>query len=92
MRILVTAGPTCEDLDPVRFLTNRSSGRMGYAIAAAAAARGHEAVLVSGPTALDPPDGATVVPVRSAADMLKNLSEQTAKDDIAATAMGTPAK
>jgi len=70
MRILVTAGPTCEDLDPVRFLTNRSSGRMGYAVAAEAAARGHETILVSGPTALDPPEGTRLVPVRSAADML----------------------
>jgi phosphopantothenoylcysteine decarboxylase/phosphopantothenate--cysteine ligase len=71
MRILVTAGPTCEDLDPVRYLTNRSSGRMGYAVAAEAAARGHETMLVSGPTALEPPPGARLVPVRSAADMLE---------------------
>jgi len=70
MRILVTAGPTCEDLDPVRFLTNRSSGRMGNAIAAEAVARGHDTLLVSGPTALEPPPGARCVPVRSAADML----------------------
>jgi phosphopantothenoylcysteine decarboxylase/phosphopantothenate--cysteine ligase len=71
MRILVTAGPTCEDLDPVRYLTNRSSGRMGYAVAAAAVARGHDTVLVSGPTAIEPPPGARLVPVRSAADMLE---------------------
>ncbi len=70
MRILVTAGPTCEDLDPVRFLTNRSSGRVGYAIAAEAARRGHDVICVSGPTALAEPEGATVVGVRSAADML----------------------
>ena len=50
--VLVTAGPTCEDLDPVRFLTNRSSGRMGYALAEAAARRGARVVLVSGPVAL----------------------------------------
>lgn len=71
MRILVTAGPTCEDLDPVRYLTNRSSGKMGYAIAAEAAQRGHEVVLVTGPTALEPPAGVEAVPVRSAADMLE---------------------
>jgi len=71
MRILVTAGPTCEDIDPVRYLTNRSSGRMGYAAAAEAARRGHHVVLVSGPTSLDPPEGVRLVPVRSAADMLE---------------------
>ena len=70
MRILVTAGPTCEDIDPVRTLTNRSSGRMGYAVAAEAARRGHQVVLVSGPTALDPPAGVELVAARSAADML----------------------
>ena len=53
--VLVTAGPTCEDIDPVRFLTNRSSGKMGYAVAAAAASRGAKVVLVSGPTALEAP-------------------------------------
>ena len=68
-RVLVTAGPTCEDLDPVRFVGNRSSGRMGYALAAEAADRGARVVLVSGPCALDPPTGAKVVGVRSAADM-----------------------
>ncbi len=52
MRLLITAGPTREPLDPVRFLSNRSSGKMGYALAAAAAARGHEVTLVSGPVAL----------------------------------------
>lgn len=71
MKILITAGPTCEDIDPVRFLTNRSSGRTGYAIAAEAARRGHEVVLVSGPTALPAPAGADVVPVRSAEGMLR---------------------
>src|SRR5580692_7961880 len=55
--IIVTAGPTCEDLDPVRFLTNRSSGKMGYALAQAAGRRGARVVLVSGPTDLKIPDG-----------------------------------
>ena len=70
MKILVTAGPTCEDIDPVRFLTNRSSGRTGYAVAAEAAERGHDVVLVSGPTHLRPPAGVNVIAVRSADDML----------------------
>ena len=70
MKILITAGPTCEDLDPVRFLTNRSSGRTGYALAAEAASRGHEVLLVSGPTHLPPPEGVEVSAVRSAEDML----------------------
>src|SRR4029077_11098618 len=55
--VLVTAGPTCEDLDPVRFLTNRSSGRMGYALAEAATRRGARVVLVSGPVSLETPMG-----------------------------------
>ncbi len=70
MKILITAGPTCEDLDPVRFLTNRSSGRAGYALASEAAARGHEVVLVAGPTHLPPPEEVEFRPVRSAEDML----------------------
>ena len=68
-RLLVSAGPTCEDLDPVRFVGNRSSGRMGFALAAEAVARGARVVLVSGPCRLPPPPGADVVGVRSAADM-----------------------
>jgi phosphopantothenoylcysteine decarboxylase/phosphopantothenate--cysteine ligase len=67
--VLVTAGPTCEDIDPVRYLTNRSSGRMGYAVARAAVARGASVILVSGPASLEPPAGAAFVPVRSAEDM-----------------------
>ncbi|MDQ2785540.1 MAG: bifunctional phosphopantothenoylcysteine decarboxylase/phosphopantothenate--cysteine ligase CoaBC [Chloroflexota bacterium] len=68
-RVVVTAGGTQEPLDPVRYLGNRSSGRMGYAIATAAAARGAAVTLVSGPTALAPPAGMTVVPVQTAAEM-----------------------
>ncbi len=67
--VLVTAGPTCEDLDPVRYLTNRSSGKMGYAVAEAAARRGARVVLVSGPTSLESPEGVTRVPVRSTEQM-----------------------
>jgi phosphopantothenoylcysteine decarboxylase/phosphopantothenate--cysteine ligase len=67
--ILVTAGPTCEDIDPVRFLTNRSSGRMGFAVAAAGARRGAKVILVSGPTALETPPGVERIDVRSAEEM-----------------------
>ena len=70
MRILVTAGPTREAIDAVRFLSNKSTGKMGYALAEAAVAAGHDVVLVSGPVALTPPDGLLeFVPVVSAADM-----------------------
>lgn len=68
-RLLVTAGPTREPIDPVRFLSNRSSGRMGYGVATAALRRGAEVVLVSGPTALTPPPGARFVPVQTAEEM-----------------------
>jgi phosphopantothenoylcysteine decarboxylase/phosphopantothenate--cysteine ligase len=67
--VLVTAGPTCEDLDPVRYLTNRSSGKMGYAVAEAAALRGARVVLVSGPTSLEAPAGVERIDVRTAQDM-----------------------
>jgi phosphopantothenoylcysteine synthetase/decarboxylase len=69
MKILITAGPTREAIDPVRFLTNRSSGKMGYAIADAAVHAGHQVLLVSGPTNLDVPAGADFIPVESAAEM-----------------------
>ena len=69
MRILITAGPTREYLDDVRYLSNASSGRMGYAVAAAAVAAGHEVVLVSGPVALAPPQGCTVVSVETTEQM-----------------------
>src|SRR5579863_3317922 len=67
--IIVTAGPTCEDLDPVRFITNRSSGKMGYALAQAAARRGANVILISGPTRLDPPQGVQFVSVRNTEQM-----------------------
>jgi phosphopantothenoylcysteine decarboxylase/phosphopantothenate--cysteine ligase len=68
-RVLVTAGPTREPIDPVRYISNRSSGRMGYALAAAAARRGAQVTLVSGPTALAPPPAAGFVPVQTAEEM-----------------------
>ena len=70
MRILVTAGPTREFFDSVRFISNSSSGRMGYSIAAEGARRGHEVVLVSGPVALAEPEGVEVVHVVTAGEML----------------------
>ena len=80
-RVLVTAGPTFEDLDPVRFIGNRSSGKMGYAVAAEAARRGAAVVLVTGPTHLDPPAGVEVVRVRSAADMHQAVMARVAATD-----------
>jgi len=72
--VLVSAGPTQEPIDPVRFLSNRSSGKMGYAIAEAASARGAEVILVSGPSSLRPPPGVTTIHVNTAADMAEALS------------------
>ena len=72
-RVLVSAGPTQEAIDPVRFISNRSSGKMGYAIAEAARDRGAEVVLVTGPTALVPPAGVEVVSVTSAQEMADSL-------------------
>jgi len=71
--LLVSAGPTQEDLDPVRYLSNRSTGRMGYAIAERAVKRGARVILVSGPVAIAPPHGVEVVSVRSASDMHKAI-------------------
>jgi len=96
VRILVTAGPTREDIDPVRYITNRSSGTMGYAVAAEAVRRGHEVVLVSGPTALEPPAGVELVPAHAAADMLEACLEHFGACDaailVAAVADYRPAK
>jgi phosphopantothenoylcysteine decarboxylase/phosphopantothenate--cysteine ligase len=67
--VLITAGPTQEPLDPVRFISNRSSGKMGYALAQAAAGRGAHVILISGPVNLPPPAGVTVIPVQTAVQM-----------------------
>jgi phosphopantothenoylcysteine decarboxylase / phosphopantothenate---cysteine ligase len=80
--VLVTAGPTCEDLDPVRFLTNRSSGKMGYALAEAALRRGARVVLVSGPTDLPVPQGADWVPVRSTEEMRRAVRERSGEANV----------
>src|SRR5687768_1248126 len=94
--ILITAGPTFEDIDPVRFVGNRSSGRMGYAVAAEALRRGAAVTLVTGPTHLTPPHGAEVIKVRSAADMHAAVMERAPGRDVvimsAAVADYTPAE
>jgi phosphopantothenoylcysteine decarboxylase/phosphopantothenate--cysteine ligase len=94
-RVLVTAGPTIEDLDAVRFIGNRSSGRMGFALAEQAAARGAEVTLVAGPTPVEPPAGPTVVRVRSAREMHAAVMTHAAGADVvimaAAVADYTPA-
>jgi phosphopantothenoylcysteine decarboxylase/phosphopantothenate--cysteine ligase len=71
--VLVTAGPTQEPLDPVRYISNRSSGKMGYALAEAAAARGARVILISGPVHLAPPRGVTLLPVRTASEMREQV-------------------
>ena len=80
-RVVVTAGPTLEDLDPVRFIGNRSSGRMGFAIAAEARRRGADVVLVAGPSSLEPPAGVDVKHVRSARDMRDAVLASSAAAD-----------
>jgi phosphopantothenoylcysteine decarboxylase / phosphopantothenate---cysteine ligase len=77
-KLVVTAGPSREPLDPVRYISNRSSGKMGYALARAAARRGAEVVLVSGPTALTPPAGVKLTPVNTAAEMRQAILDEYA--------------
>lgn len=81
-RVLVTAGPTREPIDPVRFITNHSSGKMGYAVARAAVARGAQVTLVSGPVSLEAPAQAQVVPVETAAQMAEAVKARLAESDI----------
>lgn len=94
-RVLITAGPTCEDIDPVRFLGNRSSGRMGFALAHEAMRRGAIVSLVAGPTAVVPPSVSTLTRVRSAAQMHAAVMEAATAADVvimsAAVADYTPA-
>ena len=94
-RVLITAGPTFEDIDPVRFIGNRSSGKMGFAVAAAAAAMGAEVTLIAGPVALPTPANVKRIDVRSAAQMLAAVMAELAGQDIyigaAAVADYTPA-
>jgi phosphopantothenoylcysteine decarboxylase/phosphopantothenate--cysteine ligase len=81
-RLLITAGPTFEDIDPVRFVGNRSSGRMGYALADEAVRRGATVTLVTGPTHIDPPAGVELVKVRGAADMHAAVTTRAADKDV----------
>jgi phosphopantothenoylcysteine decarboxylase/phosphopantothenate--cysteine ligase len=96
MRVLVTAGPTREPLDPVRYLTNRSSGKMGYALARAFAQAGHPVLLISGPTSIPIPEDVDFLPVETAADMYTAVSRHIGRMDVAvfaaAVADYTPAK
>jgi phosphopantothenoylcysteine synthetase/decarboxylase len=82
MRFLITAGPTREPLDPVRYLSNRSSGKMGYAIARAAIAAGHETLLISGPVSLPAPAGANVIQVITGAEMCEAVHEWVTRADV----------
>lgn len=82
VKLLLTAGPTREAIDPVRYISNRSSGKMGYALAAAALAAGAEVTLVSGPVALPPPAGVTLVAVESAQEMLDAVLARAAQSDL----------
>jgi phosphopantothenoylcysteine decarboxylase/phosphopantothenate--cysteine ligase len=80
--VLISAGPTIEDIDPVRYITNRSSGRMGFALASAARDRGAEVVLVCGPTQVPPPSGIERIDVRSALDMKGAIDRLAPRCDI----------
>ena len=82
MKVLVTAGPTQEKLDPVRYISNHSTGKMGYAVARAAMMRGAEVTLVSGKVAIQPPAGVNTVPVVSAADMAQAVKASAQDQDI----------
>ena len=82
MRILITAGPTREKIDPVRFISNRSTGKMGYAIAAYAASLGHEVILISGPVSLAAPKNVQLIPVESAADMAQAVHANAPQADM----------
>lgn len=82
MKILISAGPTREAIDPVRFITNRSTGKMGYAIANAALEMQHEVVLVSGPVALTAPAGVKLVNVESAAEMAEAMKKFAVEADV----------
>ncbi|RKY28581.1 MAG: hypothetical protein DRP83_00420 [Planctomycetota bacterium] len=82
MRFLITAGPTREYIDTVRFISNASSGLMGFAVAAAAIEAGHEVTLLAGPVSLPPPEGAKVVPFTSVEDLASALAERCDACDV----------
>ena len=83
VNILVTAGPTREPIDPVRFIGNRSSGKMGYEIASAFVREGHTVLLVSGPTSLDVPDGVDFLPIESAHEMNEAVANHLGRMQVA---------
>ncbi len=83
MTILITAGPTREPIDPVRYLSNRSSGKMGYTLADVAAGHDHRVILISGPTDLDVPDSVDFIPVETAEEMYQAVKKYISKVDIA---------
>lgn len=83
LRFLITAGPTREPVDPVRYLTNRSSGRMGYALATAAADAGHEVILISGPVSIEADQRVEVVNVETAREMYEATKERIGRADVA---------
>ncbi len=83
MRFLITAGPTREPIDPVRYITNRSSGKMGYSLAEAAVSHGHHVTLISGPTALDVPHHLDFIPVETAQEMYDAVAASCQEADIA---------
>lgn len=83
LTILITAGPTREPIDPVRYLSNRSSGKMGYALAETATEAGHRVILISGPTQLDLPDRVDFIPVESASEMYDAVEHWINKADVA---------
>ena len=82
MKFLVTAGPTHEPIDPVRYISNRSSGKMGYAIAKAALDAGHDVILISGPVSLQSPRGAKLVSVSTSDEMFDAVHRDAGKCDI----------
>lgn len=82
LRVLVTAGPTQESVDPVRYITNHSTGRMGYAVARVCMQRGAQVTLVSGPASLKPPEFVTTVPVKTAREMFEAVTERAKEQDI----------
>ena len=82
MKILITAGPTREAIDMVRFITNRSSGKMGYALARAAKDNGWDTVLISGPVNLPPPEGVDCIMVESAKDMATAVKKEAPDADV----------
>jgi phosphopantothenoylcysteine decarboxylase / phosphopantothenate---cysteine ligase len=81
VRFVITAGPTREPIDPVRFLSNRSSGKMGYALAEAAIEAGHEVTLVSGPVSLRPPDNVQLIPIQTSDEMYDAVQRATENCD-----------